>query len=111
MRGLFNIQRVDFVLLGSTLFLSGLGIVVIRSATAGGRFAAYPGRQLYWLVIAFVAFFIGYFIDRRHLSRGAYSFYWVMFAVLVGLAVAGKWVGGVQRWMTGNCRSCSGMAT
>ena len=99
MRGFFDFQRVDFVLLGSTLFLSGLGILVIRSATAGGRFADYPGRQSYWLVIALVAYFIGYFMDRRHLQRGAYSLYWVMFAVLVGLAVMGKWVGGVQRWI------------
>ena len=99
MRGFFNIQRIDFVLLGSTLFLSGLGILVILSATAGGRFAAYPGRQSYWLVIALVAYLIGYFLDRRHLQRGAYSFYWVILAVLVGLAVAGKWIGGVQRWI------------
>jgi len=99
MRGFWNIQRIDFVLLASTLLLSGLGILVIRSATAGGRFAAYPGRQAYWLVIALVAYFIGYFIDRRHLYRGAYSFYWVMFAVLVWLAVAGKWIGGVHRWV------------
>jgi rod shape determining protein RodA len=98
-RGIFNIQRIDLVLLGSTLALSGMGILVIRSATAGGRFAGYPGRQAYWLAIALVAYLIGYFADRRHLQRGAYSFYWVMFAVLVGLAVAGKWVGGVQRWI------------
>jgi len=87
------------MLLGSTLALSGMGILVIRSATAGGRFASYPGRQAYWLAVALVAYFIGYFIDRRHLQRGAYGFYWVIFAVLVGLAVAGKWVGGVQRWI------------
>ena len=99
MRGIFNIQRIDFVLLGSTLILSGMGIMVIRSATAGGRFAEYPGRQAYWLAIALVAYFIGYFVDRRHLQRGAYSFYWVIFAVLVGLAVAGKWIGGVHRWI------------
>jgi rod shape determining protein RodA len=98
-RGFFNLQRIDFVLLGTTLALSGMGILVIRSATAGGRFAGYPGRQAYWLVIALVAYFIGYFVDRRHLQRGAYGFYWVMLAVLLGLAVAGKWIGGVQRWI------------
>lgn len=96
---MFNIQRIDFLLLGSTLFLSGMGIAVIISATEGGRFADYPGRQLYWLAIALVAYFIGYYIDRRHLQRGAYGFYWMMFIVLVGLAVAGKWIGGVQRWI------------
>lgn len=92
-------QRVDFVLLGSTLALSGMGILVISSATAGGSFARYPGRQAYWLVIALAAYFIGYFADRRHLQRGAYGFYWVIFTVLLGLAVAGKWIGGVQRWI------------
>jgi rod shape determining protein RodA len=76
-----------------------MGILVIKSATAGGRFAGYPGRQSYWLAIAIVAYFIGYFIDRRHLQRGAYSFFWVMLAVLTGLAMAGKWIGGVQRWI------------
>ncbi|UCF88906.1 MAG: rod shape-determining protein RodA [bacterium] len=92
-------QRIDFILLGLTLALSGMGILVIRSATAEGRFAAYPGRQAYWLAIALAAFFLGYFADRRHLQRGAYPFYWLIFAVLMGLAVAGKWVGGVQRWI------------
>ncbi len=99
MRGFFNLQRIDFVLLGPTLALSGMGILVIRSATEGGRFAQYPGRQAYWLVIALAAYFIGYFLDRRHLQRGAYGFYWVILAVLLGLAVAGKWIGGVQRWI------------
>jgi len=99
MRGFFDLQRIDFLLLGLTLTLSGMGLLVIRSATAGGVFAGYPGRQAYWLAIALVAYFVGYFIDRRHLQRGAYSFYWVMFAVLLGLALAGKWIGGVQRWI------------
>jgi len=94
-----NMQRIDFVLLGSMLALSGMGILVIRSATAGGRFAAYPGRQSYWLAIALVAYFIGYLVDRRHIQRGAYGFYWVIFAVLLGLAVVGKWIGGVHRWI------------
>jgi rod shape determining protein RodA len=96
---LLNIQRIDFVLLGSTVALSAMGILVIRSATAGGRFAGYPGRQAYWLAIAIVAYFIGYFLDRRHLQRGAYAFYWVIFAVLLGLAAASNWIGGVQRWI------------
>jgi rod shape determining protein RodA len=99
MRGFFDLQRIDFLLLGLTLTLSGMGLLVIKSATAGGSFAGYPGRQAYWLAIALVAYFVGYFIDRRHLQRGAYSFYWVMFAVLLGLALAGKWIGGVQRWI------------
>ena len=48
MKRFFNVQQVDFVLLGSTLALTGMGILIIRSATAGGAFARYPGRQAYF---------------------------------------------------------------
>lgn len=99
MRRLIDLQRFDFVLLGLTLVLTGMGILIIRSATAGSSFASYPGRQAYWLSIALAAYFLGYFADRRHLQRGAYVFFWVMLTVLTGLAVAGKWTGGVHRWV------------
>lgn len=99
MKGLFTSQRVDAVLVGCAVALSGIGIMVIRSATSGGAFEHYGGRQTYWLAISFAAFFLGYFADRRHIQRGAYVFYGVMFAILVGLAVAGKFSGGVQRWI------------
>ncbi|MDF1534888.1 MAG: rod shape-determining protein RodA [bacterium] len=99
MRGLWNPMRVDAILVGCAVALSGIGIMVIRSATRGGPFQHYGGRQAYWLAIGLAAFFLGYFADRRHLQRGAYVLYGMMFAVLVGLAVAGKWSGGVQRWV------------
>ncbi len=99
MRGLWNLQRVDAILVGCALALSGIGIMVIRSATSGGAFEHYGGRQTYWLAIGLAAFFLGYFADRRHLQRGAYVFYGVMLVVLVGLAAAGKLSGEVQRWI------------
>ena len=99
MKGLFTSQRVDAVLVGCAVALSGIGIMVIRSATSGGAFEHYGGRQTYWLAIGFAAFFLGYLADRRHLQRGAYLFYGIMLTVLIGLALAGKISGDVERWI------------
>jgi rod shape determining protein RodA len=81
------------------LVLTLVGIAVIQSATTGGPYADYPGRQAYWLVIALAAFFLGYNADRRYLERGAYLFYGIVLVILLGLLVAGKLMGGVQRWI------------
>ncbi len=97
MRGFLDLQRIDFVLLGSTLALTGMGILVIRSATADGNFAAYPGRQAYWLAIALAAYFIGYFVDRRHLQRGAYGISWAIFVVFFSILGSCIGIGCVQR--------------
>jgi len=99
MKKFLNTQRVDLLLLGPAVLLSGMGILVIKSATAGSSLTSYPGRQAYWLAIALAAYFIGYFMDRRHIQRTAWVFYWAVFSLLLGLAIAGKLTGGVQRWI------------
>jgi len=99
MRGIPDLRRLDPVLLLVAVSLSLAGILVIQSATSGGAYADYPGRQAYWLVISLAAFFLGYYADRRYLERGAYLFYGIVLAILSGLLVAGKITGGVQRWI------------
>ena len=93
------LSQVDLVLLGLLLGLSLLGILVISSATRGGVYADYPQRQGYWLAVAITAFFFGYFVERRHLLRGAYALYGVILLALLVLAVKAKTTGGVQRWI------------
>jgi rod shape determining protein RodA len=99
MKGIPDLRRLDPVLLLCAVALSLAGIAVIQSATSGGTYADYPGRQAYWLVIALAAFFLGYYADRRHLERGAYLFYCLVFVILLGLLITGKLTGGVQRWI------------
>ncbi|UCG38001.1 MAG: rod shape-determining protein RodA [bacterium] len=99
MRAIVNLRRFDLLLLGCTLALSAVGIMVITSATSGGPYSGYPGRQAYWLAVALAAYFLGYYADRRYLERGAYILYGVVLTVLLALAVAGKVTGGVQRWI------------
>jgi len=99
MKGMPSLRRLDIVLLLCAGILSFTGIAVIWSATSGGAYADYPARQVYWLAVALAAFFLGYFVDRRHLERGAYTFYGVVLVTLIALLVAGNISGGVQRWV------------
>jgi rod shape determining protein RodA len=99
MKGIPDLRRLDPFLLLCAVTLSLMGIAVIHSATSGGAYSDYPGRQAYWLVIAMAAFFLGYYVDRRHLERGAYLFYGIVLAVLLGLLATGNLTGGVQRWI------------
>jgi len=94
-----DLGQIDWVMLGTIMFLSLVGIMVIRSAEGTGSTGQYHLRQAYWLAMALAAFFIGYLIDRRHLRRSAYFLYAIILLVLVYLAVAGKITGGVQRWI------------
>ena len=91
--------QMDWVMLGTMLFLSLVGIMVIRSAEGNGLSGQYYLRQTYWLAVALAAFFIGYLVDRRHLRRSAYVLYGIILLLLILLAVAGKITGGVQRWI------------
>ena len=100
MRGSSGLRRPDPVLLILAVILSLAGIAVILSATSGGAYAGYPARQAYWLVVALAAFFLGYFADRKHLERGAYLFYGVVFATLIAVLLGADGMsGGVRRWV------------
>ena len=90
---------MDWVLLGTMVFLSVAGIMVIRSAEGEGSFGQFYLKQAYWLTMALAAFFIGYLVDRRHLRRSAYILYFMVLLILIFLAVAGSIIGGVQRWI------------
>ncbi len=91
--------NVDWVMLGTAMILSFVGILVIRSAAGSGGMSVYPMRQAYWLAVALAAYALGYFIDRRHLRRSAYVLYALVLITLLLLAVVGRVQGGVQRWV------------
>ena len=99
MRGRIRLGDVDWIMLGTAVTLAVIGIFVIRSASGASASGSYATRQAYWLVMAVAAYFLGYFVDRRHLRRSAYVLYAGVWMILVALAVAGKVAGGVQRWI------------
>jgi len=92
-------RKLDPMPLLCAAALSLAGIAVIWSATRGSAYAGLPSRQGYWLLVAFAAFFLGYFADRRHLERGAYVFFGGVLAILITLLAVGKVSAGVQRWV------------
>jgi rod shape determining protein RodA len=98
-KGISELRRLDAFLLSSAVALSLFGIAVIRSATSGGVYETFPGRQAYWLIIGIAPFFMGYYADRRHLERGAYLFYGIVLTILFGLFLTGRITGGIQRWI------------
>jgi len=92
--------EIDFIMLGTLLALSSIGILVIKSATISTpAFAANPYRQAYWLAVAIAAYFVGFFMDRRVLRRSAYPFYFTVLFILLSLAVAAVLSDGVYRWL------------
>ncbi len=100
MKRTFSFWGIDFVMLGTLLLLSGIGILAIRSATVStSAYSANPYRQTYWLAVALAAFFVGFFLDRRALRRGAYPFYFAVLVILAGLSAAGMVSGQVHRWL------------
>ncbi|UCF30852.1 MAG: rod shape-determining protein RodA [bacterium] len=99
MRRSFKWLDVDWVMLGSAMVLSAIGILIIRSAAGSGGASVFAERQAYWLGIALAAYLVGYFVDRRHLRRSAYVLYALVLLALVALMLVGRLQGGVHRWI------------
>ena len=94
------IRNFDIWLFLVTLFLVGIGVAVIYSATyQAGEEYDYPLRQLSWAGVGFMALFVGLLVDYKKLDRFAYLFYFVNLGLLLLVLVSGKVVLGAQRWL------------
>ncbi len=95
------IRNFDIWLFIVTLFLVGVGVAVIYSATyQAGEEYDYPLRQLSWAGVGFAALFVGLIVDYKKLDRLAYLFYIVNVGLLLLVLVSGKVVLGAQRWLS-----------
>ena len=92
-------SNVDWILLGSILPVVGFGLITMNSFVDTGNFF---DRQLIWLVISLVVFFILSNIDFKFLRRTQVIIwlYLIIVALLLSLFVLGSVYQGAQSWLS-----------
>lgn len=92
-----NIVDVDWVLLGSAVAITLLGILSMYGFGGEDQFAT---RQLAWLLLGLVAFFVASSIDWRFLrnTQAVVIIYGAALALLALLFVVGSVFQGAQSW-------------
>ncbi|RMH08396.1 MAG: rod shape-determining protein RodA [Nitrospirae bacterium] len=94
-------DAIDWCLIGvviSILFLGVLSIYSVTSSTHQARFPIYL-KQVVWIGVGSLAFWILARTDYHKLARFAYVFYGIGLIVLLLVLVAGKSSRGAQRWI------------
>ncbi|MBI1823923.1 MAG: rod shape-determining protein RodA [Nitrospirae bacterium] len=81
------------------LFLSVLSLYSVSLHKEQVKSALYL-KQIYWIIIAFGAFFIAMVIDYHTISRFAYLIYGVMVLLLLLVMLFGRVGLGAQRWLS-----------
>ena len=87
------------ILLYSILLLLILGVFMLYSVS-GGSFYPWALKQIYRILISFIACFIGYKISPRFWLNYAWVFYTVFLLFLVAVVILGKISMGAQRWLS-----------
>ncbi len=93
-------MRTDWVLVGTALVLSAIGVAMIRSCTSGDATGA--GRwlmQMAWIAIGIALLAITSAIDYTKLSALAAWIYGACLFLLVLVLLVGTSVRGAQRWL------------
>ncbi|MDZ4697837.1 MAG: rod shape-determining protein RodA [Deltaproteobacteria bacterium] len=94
-RKLFH--RFDWTLVFATLVVIVLGFVNLWGSARESQYQLFA-RQLSWIGLGGLIFFVVASIDYRILSRYAYFAYGIGTFLLVVVLVTGKMVGGSRRW-------------
>ena len=94
--------ETDYVLLAAVLCLAGIGIVSIYSAGYNpytGETDAFYKRQLMWLVLGIISFFVMSYINYRKVVRFTPIIYGAGIFLLLIVLVLGHIKMGAQRWI------------
>jgi rod shape determining protein RodA len=91
------LKHIDWLLLGSAVFITIVGIINMSSFTGEGDFSE---RQIIWLLLSLVVFFGASVIDWRFLRRttAVSSIFLLSFILLLLLFVVGSIFKGAQSW-------------
>ncbi len=95
------LRQLDWGFLALLLLLSGLGLLVLWSASHGpdGAVAGHAARQLRWMALGLAALGCALAVDYRHLQTYAAPLYGGLVVLLVLVLVLGKTSMGAQRWL------------
>jgi len=97
----YNIKdKFDFTLFGSMILLAIIGLIAIYSSTynhptASGNFQ----KQLTWLFVSLIFFFIFYLLPPRILRLLSIPAYIFALLLLIFVVVAGRKIYGAQSWL------------
>jgi rod shape determining protein RodA len=97
-----NLKYLDWVLLSAVLILAGLGAAVIYSASFQLSLIAgvpYLQRQLIWLGLGLLIFFILALTDYRKLIASGYFLAALTTLLLVAIVILGETRFGARRWI------------
>jgi len=98
-----ELRRFNWPVFVAALMLVAVGLVFIWSASfrseaeGAGRYYNYPLKQLLWAGVGLGAFAATLLVDYRRLRTHAYTFYFVLLALLVLVLITGR-VRGVTGW-------------
>lgn len=96
------VQNFDWGLIGLTLLLGAVGLMTLYSAVTAGMTDPQKIlylKQLVWFGVGLVAMVISFLFDYKVLDRWAMVFYLMGIALLIGVQIFGKYVGGSKRWL------------
>ncbi len=97
------VQNFDWILLLLLLFLAGISILNLYSATYAIRDVGGSQvfiKQIYWFLIGFAVFFVMTTFNYFALERLAYPAYIFTIALLILVLFVGKVTSGSQRWLS-----------
>ena len=95
------IEQFDWLLLGLSLALAGVGLLAVYSATYTGPDQPSPIviRQLVWVGVGLGGMGVAFAVNYRSLERWAYVIYAAALVLLLLVPVLGSMSGGVRRWI------------
>lgn len=97
-----HLENIDFMLFLTMVVITSIGVVAIYSAgydPVTSTVKNYYVRQIYWLVIGYMLFFIFSAIGHKKLVKYAYVFYILGILVLLAVLIMGHVGMGARRWI------------
>jgi rod shape determining protein RodA len=93
-----QLREIDWVLIVLVLLNSGIGILLIHSAS---HFlpGAYALKQAAWVLVSLLLLLAMLAFDYKLLMRMAPYFYGILLLLLAGLLIFGRIVGGAKSWL------------
>jgi rod shape determining protein RodA len=96
------VQYFDWWMLILIAIVGGIGMVALYSAVHAGNATGQVGlftKQLVWYSAGTVAMVLAFLFDYKNVERWAHLFYAICVAMLIGVLIFGKYVGGARRWL------------
>ena len=94
--------QVDWLLVGTTLLLSVIGVLMIYSAVHSNPDLLANGlhwKQALWSTIGLVVLAFILLFDYHHFTRMAYFIFGLVIVLLIMVLIAGRVVYGAKRWL------------